>query len=108
MESKDLAAVITGTQACVVNLTAAYRPKTRSDLVNLCVKDLQKRISGAGSSQSTASIRDWIVDGQSNIGGVDRLKVNASYHEFSGSPRPVSFYCLVRDGAYDDLEIIKQ
>ncbi|MCS3470935.1 hypothetical protein M2401_004693 [Pseudomonas sp. JUb42] len=107
MESKDLAAVITGTQTCVVNLTAAYRPNTRSDLVNLCVKDLQKRISGAGSSQSTASIRDWIVEGQSNVGGVDRLKVNARYYEFSGSSQPVSFYCLVRNGSYEDLEIIK-
>ncbi|GLZ84363.1 hypothetical protein Pres01_04140 [Metapseudomonas resinovorans] len=108
MESKDLAAVILSTQACVIKLADAYRPKSRSDVVNACIEDLQKRVSGAGSSQSTDSIRNWNVDSESKTGDVERLKVSAVVHSFANNNNPVSFYCLARNGSYEDIEIIKE
>lgn len=71
------------------------------------VSEWQKRVSGAGSSQSTDSIRNWIVDSESKMGDVERLKVTAVVHSFANNNHPVSFYWLARNGFYEDIEMIK-
>lgn len=105
--SKERAEIISNTQACVVRLSSAYRPKTRSDLVKACVDDLQGRVEGAGSTKTSDMIRKWVVDGVDHAGEFERLRVRASYHPNGEAGIPVSFFCLVKDGSYEDVQIIK-
>ncbi len=105
--SKERADVISKTQACVVQLSDAYRPKARNELVNACIKDVQGRVAGAGSTQSTDTIRSWVVESEDRVGGFERLKVKAGLHSYGGGDQPVSFYCLIKDGAYEDVEAVK-
>lgn len=107
MGSKERAEVISNTQACVIRLSDAYRPKARNELVNACIKDVQGRVSGAGSTQSTNTVRDWVVDTEDRVGGVERLKVKAALHSYAGESQPISFYCLIKDGSYEDVEAVK-
>lgn len=105
--SKERAKIISDTQACVVRLSSAYRPKTRSELVKTCVDDLQERIEGAGSTKTSDTIRNWVVDSVDHAGEFERLKVRASYHRNGGAGIPASFFCLIKDGSYEDVEVIK-
>ena len=105
--SKERADVILKTQDCVIRLTDAYRPKARNELVKSCIDDLQGRVSGAGSIQSTDTVRGWVVESSDRDGEVERLKVNAALHSFSGGSQPISFYCVIKDGSYHDVEAIK-
>lgn len=105
--SKERAEVILKTQDCVVRLSDAYRPRARNELVNACIKDLQGRVSGAGSTQSTDTVRDWGVDGEDRVGDAERLKMSAALHSYVGGSRPISFYCVIKDGSYHDVEVMK-
>lgn len=105
--SKERAEIISNTQACVVRLSNAYRPKTRGELVKTCVEDLQDRVEGAGSKKTSDTIRNWVVDSVDNAGGFERLKVRASFHPNGGEGYPASFLCLIKDGSYEDVEQIK-
>lgn len=105
--SKERAEIILKTQDCVIRLSDAYRPKARNELVNACIQDLQRRVSGAGSIQSTNTVREWIVDSEERDGAVERLKVNAAFHSFGGGTEPIVFYCVIKDGSYYDVEAIK-
>ncbi len=105
--SKERADIISNTQACVVRLSNAYRPKTRSELVKTCVDDLQDRVEGAGRTKTSNRIERWGVDSVDHAGEFERLKVTASYHPNGGEGRPVRFFCLIKDGSYEDVEAIK-
>ncbi|KJK07820.1 hypothetical protein [Pseudomonas tussilaginis] len=112
LESKELgseerAEVILKTQDCVVRLSDAYRPRARNELVNACIQDLQGRVSGAGSTQSTDTVRGWVVDSENRVGDVERLKVKAALHSYGGGSQPISFYCVIKDGSYHDVEAMK-
>ena len=105
--SKERAEIISNTQACVIRLSDAYRPKARNELVNACIKDVQGRLSGAGSTQSTDTVRGWVVDSEDRVGGIDRLRIKAALHSYGRETQPVSFYCLIKDGSYEDVEAVK-
>ena len=107
--SKERAQIIENTQTCVIRLSDAYRPKARNELLNACIKDVQGRVSGAGSIQSTDTVRGWVVDSEDRVGDVERLKVKASLHRMgqAGEGQPMNFYCMIKDGSYEDVEEAK-
>lgn len=105
LNSKDLVGLIQSTQECVIKFTEAYRPKTRSELISDCMTDLQKRLSGNGSTTRVVSVKNWIVKNDHPRSTDENPIVTAyvdSFSSYGGDETIVQ--CKSKNYKYYDLE----
>lgn len=103
-DSKDLMALVKGTQECVIKYTQAYRPKSRSEILADCMSDLEKRVTGNG--KLVARVENWIVLKDHPKFSDENPVISVVVDNVARRDR-ITLQCLTKGNSYYDLEVVK-
>lgn len=103
-DSKELMALVKGTQECVIKYTQAYRPKSRSEILADCMSDLEKRVTGNG--KQVAMVKNWIVLKDHPKYSDENPVISVTVDNIARQ-NAITLQCLTKGNSYYDLEVIK-
>lgn len=103
-DSKELMALVKGTQECVIKYTQAYRPKSRSEILADCMSDLEKRVTGNG--KLVARVENWIVLKDHPKFSDENPVISVVVDNVARRDR-ITLQCLTKGNSYYDLEVVK-
>lgn len=103
-DSKELIALVKGTQECVIKYTQAYSPKSRSEILADCISDLEKRASGNG--KRVVRVENWIVLKEHPKFSDENPVISVVIDDIARRDR-ITLQCLTKGSSYYDLEVVE-
>jgi len=102
----EMVQVLKEQRECAQDYLTNTRPKTRRDLVEACMNDLQSRLAGNGSHKKVVSVRNYLVYAGHSMHTNDSPVVALTVDDVV-SKNNLMVRCLGDNNVYQDLEVVK-